>query len=157
MPSNRWLQASDVCGAQLDKVADYSPPRPTTSAERSSTRRPTTGCPQNEAAAGLSRQAFLLTNPNSLLSTKRPNNLAGVQRPSKTYLHHGAGKIFSLFVCSIIKTGWAGVRNKATHINDMGGGTRNWDGFGGALALVPCFSLFVFPFFLVCTDGEGLQ
>ena len=75
----------------------------------------------------------------------------------QTYLHHGAGKIFSLFVCSIIKTGWAGARNKATHINDMGGGTRNWDGFGGALALVPCFSLFVFPFFLVCTDGEGLQ
>lgn len=27
MPSNRWLQASDVCGAQLDKAADYRLPQ----------------------------------------------------------------------------------------------------------------------------------
>ena len=119
---------------------------------------------------GLSRQAFL-TNPTLSSPRKRPNNLAGVKGqqhlPLPTCIT-GPEKYYIL-VCLFYNKDGLGrrARNKATHINDMVVGTRNWDEFiwwRGAL----CFSSFFFSFsflslsfFHVCTDGRtdgrGLQ
>jgi len=104
---------------------------------------------------GYPARPFLLTNPNSLLSTKRPNNLAGVQRPT-TNLPASRGRKNILLVCLFYNKDGLGRRAKQGYSHQRHGwrGTRNWDGFGGALALVLFFSPFRFPSSLFVQTGK---